>query len=210
MHFFFDFDGPILDVSDKFYQTYFDILSAHGFTTLDKFHYWELKRNNTPEKEIHLLTGASIPDFGQLRKSVIETDRYQQLDKLQPAVTEVLNAAKSRGNVYLVTLRHSHEQVVKQLQRFGIHSYFNAVLSAADDRTPKWHIKYNLLMKHFDGTIPENSIFVGDTETDILTGKEIKSKTIAVLNGMRNLERLKYLEPDFIIPTIHELLKIKI
>ena len=65
-------------------------------------------------------------------------------------------------------------------------------------------------MKHFDGTIPENSIFVGDTETDILTGKEIKSKTIAVLNGMRNLERLKYLEPDFIIPTIHELLKIKI
>lgn len=210
MHFFFDFDGPILDVSDKFYQTYYDILTTNGFSTLDKFHYWELKRNRTPEKDIQLLTGAAIQNFGELRRSVIETDRYQQLDKLQPAVREVLDAAKSRGKIYLVTLRHSHENVLKQLNRFGILSFFDEVLSSGEDITPKWLIKHQLLMNYFKGEIPEKSIFVGDTETDILAGKEIKSKTIAVLNGMRNLEKLKQLEPDFIVPGINELLRIKI
>jgi phosphoglycolate phosphatase len=210
MHFFFDLDGPILDVSDKFYQTYFDILSAHGFNTLDKFHYWELKRNRTPENEIQGLTDAIVNNFGEIRKSIIETDQYQQLDKLQSSAKEVLQVAKSTGYVYLVTLRHSHEQVLKQLDRLGVASLFDAVLSSGEEVTPKWQIKHQLLLKHFNGNIPKPSVFIGDTEADILTGKEINSQTIAVLNGMRNYEKLKQLAPDLIVPSINKLLRIKL
>lgn len=202
MHFFIDFDGPILDVSDKFYLNYSDILKQDSYPVLDKFLYWELKRNKTPEKTIHSLTNATVANFAERRKQSIETDAYQQYDNLQPMVIDVLKELKSKGKLYLVTLRHSHQQVLNQLNRFGITSYFDTILSSGEEISPKWKIKYNLLDHHFGGKIPENSIFIGDTETDILAGKQIGSKTIAVLNGMRNFEQTQLLAPDYIIPSI--------
>ena len=66
---FFDLDGPILDVSEKYYKVYADILSQKGFRVLSKTEYWDAKRNKIPEYDI-LLKSMAIPFFIIISMSV--------------------------------------------------------------------------------------------------------------------------------------------
>ena len=52
---------------------------------------------------------------------------------------------------------------------------------------------------------PEDTIIVGDTEMDIVCGREAKSKTCAVTYGYRTREFLQKQQPDFLIDKIEDL-----
>ncbi|MFZ1288724.1 MAG: HAD family hydrolase [Melioribacteraceae bacterium] len=55
---------------------------------------------------------------------------------------------------------------------------------------------------------PQNSLMVGDTELDILCGKNAGAKTAVVAYGYRKLEELKTYNPDFYINDLKEVLDI--
>lgn len=203
---FFDLDGPILDVSEKYYRSYSYILTQDGYDPIDKYLYWELKRNRTPEKEIHLLSGAEgIVDYKQRRINIIEKDEYLAYDVIQKGAIESLRMAKTRGQVILVTLRSSKKQLFRQLTSLKLTDFFDDILISGDETDPRWKIKYNLVVDKF-GAINSEFLFIGDTETDILAGKNLGcDKTIGVLNGIRNIILLKEVSPDIIITGIHKL-----
>ena len=48
-------------------------------------------------------------------------------------------------------------------------------------------------------------IIIGDTETDIVSGKEFGLYSIAVENGIRSKTMLKKCKPDMIISSLKEL-----
>lgn len=206
MYYFIDLDGTLLDVSTKFYNTYSVILTQHNQPTLEKELYWELKRNKTPEEIIRKVSGAIVDGFSIQRKNIIETDSYQQFDLLHDSVIDVLKELSQNGTLVLVTLRNSHDQVLKQLKQFELLSFFKTVLSSGEETNPKWSIKTNLINSQFGSELPEKAIFIGDTETDILAGKNLGFKTVGVLNGMRNYELISEVSPDFILPSIKNLL----
>ena len=52
---------------------------------------------------------------------------------------------------------------------------------------------------------PENCIVVGDSEDDIITGKNAGAKTIAVLWGYRNRKELEDVNPDYVVESVGEL-----
>jgi phosphoglycolate phosphatase-like HAD superfamily hydrolase len=52
---------------------------------------------------------------------------------------------------------------------------------------------------------PENCIIVGDSEDDIITGKNAGAKTIAVLWGYRNRKQLENANPDYMVESVREL-----
>ena len=52
------------------------------------------------------------------------------------------------------------------------------------------------------------SAIIGDTEMDILVGKNLEILSIAVLSGIRNKEKLDAYKPDYIIEDISYLSKI--
>ena len=59
---FTDFDGPIMDVSERYYQVYLYCLEKIRKPTqliniLSKSEFWELKRSQVPEKEIATISG---------------------------------------------------------------------------------------------------------------------------------------------------------
>lgn len=203
MYFFFDFDGTLIDVSEKYFRTYKDILTGHNQNALEKFLYWELKRSKLSEKTIQELSKAIVPEFSDKRRKIIETDSYQKYDILFPGVIETLILLSKYGKLVLVTLRHSHEQVLKQLNILGIHDYFEVVLSSGSEEEPKWRIKQGLIQSYFNNNIPAEGFFIGDTETDIMAGKSFNFKTIGVLSGMRNYAYLKQVGPDVIIPSLN-------
>jgi len=206
MYYFVDFDGTIIDVSEKFYQTYVSILQQHNFNVLSKERYWELKKNKTPESQIHAATNASVYDFAQLRKSIIETANFQQFDKLHNGVLPVLHKMASNAELILVTLRHNTIRLQEQLVELDLAHLFKAILNAdPESDKDKPLIKINLIKNYFKNQdIPIQTVFIGDSEIDILAGKALQSKTVAVLNGMRTESHLKLYHPDYIIPSISD------
>lgn len=205
MHYFVDLDGTLLDVSEKFYQTYYDILTMEHQPVLSKSLYWELKRNKASEELIRSLSSAQILNFGDKRRRIIETEAYQKLDTVHADVLPTLEYLKQRGTMVLVTLRHQHQYVLRQLKAYELDSYFDVILSAPGGDKPTWEVKVNLLTRHFEGQVPVKGVFIGDTEADILAGKTLHYYTVGVLNGMRNYEKMKSMGPNVILPSISRL-----
>ena len=205
---YFDLDGPILDVAEKYFRTYHDILTKNGFTPIDKFLYWELKRSKTPEKEILELSKASeIAQAYKIdRKNCIETDPYMDMDSLQSGALEVLKRLKDKDyKIILVTLRSSPTQLHGQLKKLQIFDFFNQILSSGAESSPRWKIKFDLITQK-GGVHPfKDALFVGDTETDIVAANELGLCSVGVLNGIRNLQCIKDAKPQHVIPGIHEL-----
>ena len=189
---FWDLDGPILDVRDKYFNVYKDILLSNNCKYLSVEEYWELKRSKVNNKNILLKTNCKISleifQINWLKK--IETDEYMKYDKLQPGIIEVLSKAIKSNKMIIVTLRHSEEMLLKQLKTFGLRKYFIDVLSSGDDVKPRWKMKYNLVTYFLKNEKRENHVMIGDTETDILAGNKLGFYTIAVLCGIRNRELL--------------------
>lgn len=206
MRVFFDLDGPILDVSYKYYRVYADIVRENGLLVLGKEEYWDCKRRKIPEKQILNMTGAeSIYEaYAEKRKSIIEMDEYLVYDKLQDGAQEILENLESEFDLILVTLRTVRTQLEKELESFGLMKFFKKVLSSGADTEPRWKIKYELVRRFMDesqvGFGPH--IMVGDTETDIIAGNELGFRTVAVSNGIRTREILMAVRPGQIIDSI--------
>ena len=113
---------------------------------------------------------------------------------------------KNHYNLVLITLRNHPRKLFYQLEKKGIRRIFDKILVVSGMSCDvKWKLKYNLIKKYgYD----KNSVIIGDTETDILAGKKLKIKTIAVLSGMRNEKLLKKTKPDLIVKDITKIKKL--
>ena len=203
---FWDLDGPILDVSDKYYSVYRDILLEKGEKPLQKKEYWDLKRAKVSVKNILLKTNSDsiIKYFEDLWLSRIETKNYQQLDKLQYNIKNILGDCTENNRLVLVTLRRSRKMLLKQLNQLRIIQYFEDILSSGVNIRPRWKIKDDLIKKYIGQENSDDHILIGDTETDIEAGKHLNFQTMAISNGIRNEKILKQSKPDYIYSSISE------
>jgi len=209
---FFDLDGPILDVSERYYKVYSDILSQNGFKTLSKSEYWNAKREKISEHDIlkRSLAGPLIEQYLHEWKLIIESDPYLMYDKLQNGAVEVLETLSNNNELVLITLRTQPQQLHKQLENFNLKKYFSAVLSSSEETIPRLEIKYSLIKNFLNIQKIQDCIIIGDTETDITAGKYLGFKTIAVQNGIRSLRILKEANPTLLINSINEILEMDI
>ena len=203
---FFDLDGTILDVSERIYRVYKDIMKKYNKKFLSKDKYLKLKRRKMPVEEILKKTKAEdiFLKFKKEWEREIEKPHYLELDKISDFEKKILLNLKSNYKLVLVMLRNHPKRLVSQLREKKIDRIFDKILvKSARDYQSKWKLKYNLIKKY--GDYDKGSIVVGDTETDILAGKKLKIKTVAVIEGMRNREILGKCKSDFLIKNITEL-----
>ena len=128
----------------------------------------------------------------------IENARYLKLDKISQGLKKMLLDLKDDYRLVLFTLRKHPSRLFEQLKKKGVDKIFNKILLApAKNSQPKWESKSKIIRQR--GNYNKKSVIVGDTETDILAGKSLGLKTIAVVNGMRNRNFLKKYKPDVLI-----------
>lgn len=207
MDFFFDLDGPILDVSEKYYRVYAGLLRDFGAVPLPKADYWEAKRNRVPDAETLGRSGAAgrLEEYRSRRISLIETAPYWAYDSVWPGMLEILKLLALKHPLYLVTLRTQRASLMQELQHLGLASCFRMVLSTpADGAAGRSNVKAELVRSAL-GKGPFSGWFIGDTETDILAGKELALNTIGVSFGIRSREFLLAAKADDIIETPGEL-----
>jgi phosphoglycolate phosphatase len=217
---FCDFDGPILDVSDRYYNTYRLGLQAvqddcrsqgRSITVhqLSKSQFWQMKQNRIPDPEIALRSGLQ-PDqielFLQQVSQIVNQPTLLHQDQLQPGVrlaVELLHAQNVR--LMLVTLR-CQSQAIQVLQSYGLLDLFEGVWGATDQSAAYGNLaqhKTELLAAaiascSWQHAPADSAWMVGDTEADVLAGQEMGLRTIALTCGIRSQSYLNKFAPTLI------------
>lgn len=214
---FCDFDGPIVDVSERYYQTYRTGLLAieqqQGYDQflnlkpLSKKQFWQMKQDRVADIEIAVRSGLPADLFKPFMRQIERLVNHPSLlrwDCLQPAAEAALKYFKQRNLcLVVVTLRHPR-QVQDFLQAQGIEHLIDEVYGVADINAAhanRVDQKHKLLMEAIaqqqaQGYLTQNSWMVGDTEADVLAGQALGLSTAALSCGVRSESYLQGLKPS--------------
>lgn len=207
-----DFDGPIMDVSERYYQTYRYCLDSVGrpaqtLNVLSKAKFWDLKRSQVPERKIGQLSGLDelqAQEFAQLRKRTVHTLPYLEFDTVKPTAIATLEMIKRNGiDLAVMTMRRVVE-LDHAFQKYDLGRFFpeNRRFCLSNDYVKTTDVQDKpLLMERALSVLPKASDtwMVGDTEADIAAAKQHGIKSIAVLSGIRDRDQLLRYEPDYIV-----------
>jgi phosphoglycolate phosphatase len=208
MMLFFDLDGPLLDVSERYQILHRDLLDGTNLTPLAPDIYWQRKRQRCPETAILKELGASdlAKSYSRRRLELIETESYLAHDRLWPWTIAVLTILTNHCALVLVTVRSNSKALGCQLTRLKLRHFFEAVLTepAADpvDAQKAWLIRDYLAQRDLP---THGSWIIGDTEADIGAGQLLGLTTVAVRCGVRDDEQLARMNPSYLIDDIRAL-----
>ncbi len=130
---FTDFDGPIMDVSERYYQVYLYCVQKirqqnQAVKVLLKDEFWELKRSQVPEKEIAIISGFESENqaiaFAHLRRATVHTNPYFDHDRLIPSAIPALEKVQQAGiDLALMTMRRRRE-LEPVLEQYNLRRFF--------------------------------------------------------------------------------------
>ncbi len=218
---FCDFDGPLVDVSDRYYSTYrLALAKVHQsnsnapnvLTPLTKEAFWQLKQERTPDIEIAKLSGLPIVAIDPFLTEVISLVNHPDLlhkDVIQPGVTWALKAMHSEQvQLVLVTLR-DRAQARQILKTAKLDHLFNGVYGANNGIEVAYQnsieLKTQLLTtaaaQHWPAPVRKHhpAWIIGDTEADVWSGRNLDIPTIALTCGIRSHSYLKKQSPTMIL-----------
>jgi phosphoglycolate phosphatase-like HAD superfamily hydrolase len=207
-----DFDGPIIDVSERYYRVYQFCLAQtrrenQPVQELSKAEFWKLKRSRIPETEIAMISGldeVQAKEFAQLRRQTVHTEPYFHYDSLAPgAVDALLKIQEAQIDLVVMTMRRIKE-LDYAVQKFNLGRFFpeNRCYCLSNDFVKTRDVDDKpLLMARAMTELPAASEtwMVGDTEADIVSAKKGGIKVMAVECGIRDRTQLEPYQPDLIV-----------
>ncbi len=203
----FDLDGTLLD-------TLTDITNSVNYT-LNRFN----KKLRT-EEEIKYFLGqgpryllensfGKIESYDEVYKVYDNHYKIHQNDntKPYPGVKETLEELK-KTDILLAVCSNKQDEITKSLMEKLFPNVFSFVIGTSEKfrRKPSSDMP-NHIMKSL-GVNKKDTIYIGDTETDMKTAMNSNVRAIAVTYGFRTKEELEVYKPYKIISNMQELLDI--
>ncbi|NET02581.1 MAG: HAD family hydrolase [Sphaerospermopsis sp. SIO1G1] len=210
-----DFDGPIMDVSERYYQVYQLCLQKTKYPDqpvreLSKAEFWQLKRSHTPETQVAIKSGLDAEqaeEFAKIRKQTVHTQPYFEYDILIPGAIEALTKVQEAGiDLVVMTMRRVRE-LDYAIDKYNLGKFFpeNRRYCLSNDYVKIRDVEDKpLLMASAIKELPpvEKVWMVGDTEADITAAKKHGVEMIAVESGIRDRTQLEKYQPDLILPDL--------
>lgn len=114
-----------------------------------------------------------------------------------------------RDGVRMAVITTKHQsQADMVVSAFGLRPYFQYIRGWLEGRQHKPDPEPVLATLKVLDCKPNETLYVGDTEQDILCGKAAKVDTGAVTYGFRSAEYLKSFNPTFVINNFSEIISI--
>jgi phosphoglycolate phosphatase-like HAD superfamily hydrolase len=202
---FLDLDGTLIDVAPRHHRVYDEVTRELGGAPLAQPRYWSLKRRKTAWAELLPLSGLPAAVEGEYLDrfiSRIERPDYLRADALFAGARDLLAAfAAHFPERYLVSLRRKPEALRAQLQWLQIDPHFTEILSGHSERDGV-EVKTALIRERLRR---EPGVMIGDTEADVMAGKQLGMTTVAMHSGLRDEHFLGALGPDFLFGGLAEL-----
>ncbi|MEM9452323.1 MAG: HAD family hydrolase [Cyanobacteria bacterium P01_E01_bin.6] len=221
---FCDFDGPIVDVSERYYKTYLAGLqefqlshSADGrspsIQPMTKQKFWEMKQHRVPDSEIAIRSGLKEQEtdsFLARVKHLVNKPHLLHYDQIQPGAHWAFKLLNKQGvRLILVTLR-CQQQATQLLHEYGLLPFFSDVYGTTNIDAAYLNgieCKSALLKQAWQDHLyhygrPMQAWMVGDTEADICAGQALGMPTVAITTGVRSPSYLKKFNPSYTFDTL--------
>lgn len=218
-----DFDGPIMDVSHRYYSVYLDCLQqtklpAQKIQQLSKAEFWQLKRARVPEVKIGLMSGLEEEQaikFAHKRRMIVHSLPYLVHDRVIPGVVETLEKVHALDIELVVMTMRREKELVAAFEQHDLARFFKSdrryCLPNKYKKNSDTKDKLALMEKALSELPPAADIWmVGDTEADLIAAKTHGVKVIGVLSGIRDRTQLEYYQPDFIANNFSEAVELVI
>lgn len=123
--------------------------------------------------------------------------------KSYPGIVKLIKELKSNGILMVVLSSDSEETILPEIKKFNLENVFNELAVNVHDKSEVIEdlIENNNFRK-------KETVFIGDTNHEIEVGKKAGIKTVAVTWGFYSENRLKALNPDYLVHNIKELEKV--
>jgi phosphoglycolate phosphatase-like HAD superfamily hydrolase len=207
-----DFDGPIMDLADRYYYVYQLCLAQvrepdQAINILTKAEFWAYKRAKVPEQQLGMASGLTADQaeiFKQIRDRTAHQIQYLSLDQVIPGAIPALERIQSSGiELIVMTLRRTCE-LNAACEQYGLDRFFppSSRYCLGDDDQKQGDIKdkTQLMAQALSELKPEpNTWMIGDTETDLIAAQTHGIRVIGVLSGIRDRDRLAKYQPDRIV-----------
>jgi len=201
----FDLDGTVADTNALIFDSF-----RHTFT-----HYG---LENVTDEEIYSFFGEPLfksmeryagvedaPNFVQVYREYNEL-KHDDMILSFPNVDEVLTELKKLGiKLGIVTSKRS-EMAMRSIERLGLTKYFDLIVTPEDTvRHKPEKDPVEFAVNHF-GLKPSETIMVGDSPYDLMSGKAAGTFTCGVTYTKIAVQKLLDVEPTFMIDNLKELI----
>jgi pyrophosphatase PpaX len=195
----FDLDGTIVDSKQAYLEaarTAFQAMGQEPPTTQIALQIPKRLEQNQP---IDDLTHANTTQFLDVYLKTFYAITEVKTKPI-PNIHIALETLQQKAKLALITMRNvSKITITKELQNFGLATYFTHIITAQDTRKPK--PSPEALIKALQAIDVQicDCLIVGDSVTDVKAGKNAGAKTAAVLSGLYTHKELAKLNPDLIL-----------
>ncbi len=204
----FDLDGTLLNTLEDLMDSVNFALARQNFPLRTLLEIRSFVGNG-----IRLLMERAVPSdvigtdtFEVCFKDFCDYYKIHMEDKTAPYehINEMLDAVKKAGyKTAIVTNKADFAAQDLCKRMFG--DNIDLVVGSSDDRPNKPAPDGVYYALEVLGSKLENTIFVGDADTDILTAKNAKLSSIGVLWGFRDREVIENEGAEYIVETVKEL-----
>ncbi|MDH5460003.1 MAG: HAD family hydrolase [Candidatus Bathyarchaeota archaeon] len=201
-----DLDGTIVDSREAYLEAVKAAFTAIGQKTVNAKIATEIPRKLEQNLSINnIIKGADAQKFLDAYLNAYYKATAIKAKPI-PSVSETLKKLSQKAKLALTTMRYvPKENVLNELENFGLAKYFQSVITALDTHFPK--PSPEALMRCAEQlSVPiSQCAVVGDSVADVRAGKTAGAKTVAVLSGIFTREELEREKPDLILKSINEL-----
>ncbi|MGD9761232.1 MAG: HAD family hydrolase [Candidatus Izemoplasmatales bacterium] len=190
----FDLDGTLLDTIEDIKITMNLALKRYNYPefSVEEYKYFVGKGVDNLIREVMKTASIPVSAFKDLKVAYYEIYKEQATvnTKLYDGISDLLAELK-KNNVSLNVLSNKpHHQTVEVIKHFFGEDVFDLVYGKKEDFSPKPDPASALDLTNALGIKPEDVLYVGDTETDILTAKNAGFYSVGVLWGFRKADEL--------------------
>lgn len=178
---YFDFDGTLVDVWQRYYRIFKDASRIPGMTFDD---YVRVKKEFPQDGEVALHFGGVLPrDYREKKRRFLEDPKYLAYDSLL-VPKEYICEFFENHNCRILTSRRSPEAFFDQLQALGLEQLREkcVVLNPDEKKTKTQYLRES----HPDETV----YLVGDAEAEAQASQLDNVRVYLVRTGLRNPETL--------------------
>lgn len=207
----FDLDGTLLNTIGDLAAAGNYTLEKMGFPQHSEEKFRQFVGNGIPKLIERMLPEKVREESVQDTALKIFMEYYSQhncdLTKPYPGIPELILRLRERGVSCGANSNKAHEFTQELIQRnFG--EAITEVIGYGGGFQPKPDPGAALEIIRRTGVKPEETLYIGDSEVDISTGKNAGTAVCAVLWGFRSSEELSAGNPDFMVRSTEELEKI--
>jgi HAD superfamily hydrolase (TIGR01509 family) len=198
----FDWDGVLLDSLGAAFNVYNKIFAKVGTKTLTRDEYLELQSPNW--YEFYVKVGLPTSLWKEVDEEWLRLYEEESPD-LHPDALRCLSVLKGSKLKLALVSNGSRLRVEKELARFGLDRFFEAVLFG--EKKEELKPSPVMIQKALGalGVEPQDAVYVGDSPADIQAAKNAKVPSVAIARGPIQAERLRSERPGRMFADLDEM-----